>query len=92
MADIARGRTVIIIAHRLSTVRSAHRILTLDKGRLVEDGTHDQLVNTGGRYASLHHIQAGPAKRNRAELAFLPAALEITDTPPSPVGRAIVWR
>ena len=59
MAGIARGRTVIIIAHRLSTVRSAHRILTLDKGRLVEDGTHDQLVNTGGRYASLHRIQAG---------------------------------
>ena len=59
MAGIARGRTVIIIAHRLSTVRSAHRILTLDKGRLVEDGTHDQLVTTGGRYASLHRIQAG---------------------------------
>jgi subfamily B ATP-binding cassette protein HlyB/CyaB len=59
MAAIARGRTVIIIAHRLSTVRSAHRILTLDKGRLVEDGTHDQLVTTGGRYASLHRIQTG---------------------------------
>ena len=59
MASIARGRTVIIIAHRLSTVRSANRILTLDKGRLVEDGTHDQLVNTCGRYASLHRIQAG---------------------------------
>jgi subfamily B ATP-binding cassette protein HlyB/CyaB len=59
MGGIARGRTVIIIAHRLSTVRSAHRILTLDKGRLVEDGSHDQLVNTGGRYASLHRIQAG---------------------------------
>ena len=38
MAGIARDRTVLIIAHRLSTVRSAHRILTLDKGRLVEDG------------------------------------------------------
>ena len=59
MAGIARDRTVIIIAHRLSTVRSAHRILTLDKGRLVEDGTHDQLLSTGGRYASLHRIQAG---------------------------------
>ena len=60
MAAIARGRTVIIIAHRLSTVRSANRILTLDKGRLVEDGTHDQLVKSGGRYATLHSIQAGP--------------------------------
>jgi subfamily B ATP-binding cassette protein HlyB/CyaB len=59
MAAIAKGRTVIIIAHRLSTVRQAHRILTLDKGRLAEDGTHDQLVKSGGRYATLHSIQAG---------------------------------
>jgi subfamily B ATP-binding cassette protein HlyB/CyaB len=59
MGAIAKGRTVIIIAHRLSTVRSANRILTLDKGRLVEDGTHDQLVTNGGRYATLHRIQAG---------------------------------
>lgn len=48
-----------IIAHRLSTVRSAHRILTIDKGRVVEDGTHDQLLKSGGRYATLHSIQAG---------------------------------
>ncbi len=59
MGGIARDRTVVIIAHRLSTVRSANRILTLDKGRLVEDGTHDELVRSGGRYASLHRIQAG---------------------------------
>jgi subfamily B ATP-binding cassette protein HlyB/CyaB len=59
MSGIARGRTVIIIAHRLSTVRQAHRILTIDKGRLMEDGTHDQLIKTGGRYATLHSIQAG---------------------------------
>ncbi len=59
MAEIAKGRTVIIIAHRLSTVRFADRILTLDKGRLVEDGTHDQLLRSGGRYATLHRIQAG---------------------------------
>jgi subfamily B ATP-binding cassette protein HlyB/CyaB len=59
MALIARGRTVFIIAHRLSTVRRADRIITIDHGRLVEDGTHDQLINTGGRYASLHRLQAG---------------------------------
>jgi subfamily B ATP-binding cassette protein HlyB/CyaB len=59
MAAIANGRTVIIIAHRLSTVRRTDRILTLDKARLVEDGTHDQLVRSGGRYATLHRIQAG---------------------------------
>jgi subfamily B ATP-binding cassette protein HlyB/CyaB len=59
MRRIAHGRTVIIIAHRLSTVRSADRIITLDRGRLVEDGTHDELIRRGGRYASLHRIQAG---------------------------------
>ncbi len=59
MSAIAKGRTVIIIAHRLSTVRGAHRIITIDKGRLVEDGTHDQLIKTGGRYATLHSLQAG---------------------------------
>src|SRR5262249_29183144 len=59
MQEIARGRTVLIIAHRLSTVRTADRIVTLDRGRLVEDGTHDALIKTGGRYASLHRLQAG---------------------------------
>jgi subfamily B ATP-binding cassette protein HlyB/CyaB len=59
MREIAKGRTVIIIAHRLSTVRRADRIITIDAGRIVEDGTHDDLINTGGRYASLHRLQAG---------------------------------
>ncbi len=59
MPMIAKGRTVFIIAHRLSTVRRADRILTIEQGRLIEDGTHDDLIKTGGRYASLHHMQAG---------------------------------
>ena len=59
MAEIARGRTVFIIAHRLSTVRRTDRIITLDGGRIVEDGPHDNLINTGGRYASLYRLQAG---------------------------------
>jgi subfamily B ATP-binding cassette protein HlyB/CyaB len=59
MAMIAKGRTVFIIAHRLSTVRRCDRIITLDRGRLVEDGTHDELIRGGGRYASLHRLQAG---------------------------------
>jgi subfamily B ATP-binding cassette protein HlyB/CyaB len=59
MKEIARGRTVLIIAHRLSTVRTADRIFTLERGRLVEDGTHDALINTGGRYAALHRLQGG---------------------------------
>ncbi|UGY12659.1 type I secretion system permease/ATPase [Bradyrhizobium septentrionale] len=59
MKDIAKGRTVLVIAHRLSTVRAADRIVTLDRGRLVEDGSHDTLIKTGGRYASLHRLQGG---------------------------------
>jgi subfamily B ATP-binding cassette protein HlyB/CyaB len=59
MQEIAKGRTVFIIAHRLSTVRRTDRIITLDAGRLIEDGTHDDLIKTGGRYASLHRLQAG---------------------------------
>jgi subfamily B ATP-binding cassette protein HlyB/CyaB len=59
MKAIAKGRTVLVIAHRLSTVRAMDRIVTLDRGRLVEDGTHEALIKTGGRYAALHRLQAG---------------------------------
>jgi subfamily B ATP-binding cassette protein HlyB/CyaB len=59
MSQIAKGRTVFIIAHRLSTVRFADRILTLHNGRLTEDGTHDELIRSGGRYSSLYRMQSG---------------------------------
>jgi len=58
MRSIAQGRTVFIIAHRLSAVRRSNRIITIDRGRLVEDGTHDELIKKGGRYAALHRVQA----------------------------------
>jgi subfamily B ATP-binding cassette protein HlyB/CyaB len=58
MQRIAQGRTVVVIAHRLSTVRRSNRIITIDRGRLVEDGTHDELIKEGGRYASLHRVQS----------------------------------
>jgi subfamily B ATP-binding cassette protein HlyB/CyaB len=60
MAGICQGRTVIIIAHRLSSVRQAHRIIAMDKGRIVEQGSHDELLkNPKGLYAHLWRMQAG---------------------------------
>jgi subfamily B ATP-binding cassette protein HlyB/CyaB len=59
MRKIAAGRTVLVIAHRLSTVRRTDRIITIDKGRIVEDGSHEELIHTGGRYAALHRLQGG---------------------------------
>ena len=57
---IAKGRTVIIIAHRLSAVRDASRIFVMERGELVESGTHAELLNrSGGRYARLLAMQAG---------------------------------
>ena len=58
MRFIAKGRTVIIIAHRLSAVRDAQRILVMERGELVESGTHAELIHSGGRYARLHAMQA----------------------------------
>mgnify|MGYP002716153355 FL=1 len=59
MRRISAGRTVFVIAHRLSTVRNASRIITLEHGRIVEDGSHDELIRSNGRYANLHYLQAG---------------------------------
>ncbi len=53
------GRTTLVVAHRLSTVRRADRIVVLEHGRIVEQGAHDVLVDAGGRYARLHLTQAG---------------------------------
>jgi ATP-binding cassette, subfamily B, bacterial HlyB/CyaB len=59
MRAICQGRTVIVIAHRLSAVRHANAIIVMDQGRIVEGGSHDQLVKQGGIYARLWAMQAG---------------------------------
>ncbi len=54
---LMEGRTTLVIAHRLATIRNADRILVLEKGKLIDEGTHDQLVKKDGRYAELAKLQ-----------------------------------
>ncbi|MGZ3838943.1 MAG: ABC transporter ATP-binding protein [Flavisolibacter sp.] len=57
-ADLTKGKTAVLISHRFSTVRMADRILVLDKGQLLESGSHEELLRMNGRYAELFHLQA----------------------------------
>jgi ATP-binding cassette subfamily B protein len=69
LARIAVGRTTLVIAHRLSTVRHADRIHVMAGGRVTESGTHDELVTVGGRYAALWAVQTGEADLDRPDAA-----------------------
>lgn len=59
---LMEGRTTLIIAHRLSSIRHAHRILILDQGRIVEEGSHEELLGQGGLYSKLYELQSLQAR------------------------------
>ncbi|MFD6210762.1 ABC transporter ATP-binding protein [Peribacillus sp. NPDC060253] len=62
MEVLKKGRTTFIIAHRLSTIKNADQILVLDKGRITEKGTHEELMGLKGKYYQMYELQAGPHK------------------------------
>ncbi len=79
LKKLLRGRTCIIIAHRLSTTFLADRVIVLDQGRIVEEGTHEELLRLGGLYAKLYELQIGKlmeteilAQAQRHELSNIP--------------------
>ena len=67
LETLTQGRTTVVIAHRLSTIRHADRIYVLDLGRVLESGTHDDLLARGGAYAALWRVQTGERLRSAAD-------------------------
>jgi ATP-binding cassette subfamily B protein len=69
LEELMKGRTALIIAHRLSTVKAADRILVFQRGRLVEEGTHQELLRAGGLFARLHRLHFARQREHEAALA-----------------------
>jgi ATP-binding cassette, subfamily B, bacterial MsbA len=73
MEHLLEGRTVFVIAHRLSTVQRAHRILVMDEGRIVQEGRHEELLGEGGLYRHLHDLQFDDGAGGAPSTERLPA-------------------
>lgn len=80
MAAICAARTVFVIAHRLAMARACDRIISLDGGEVVEQGTHGELLAMGGRYAALWKTQAAPTADPAADPGTAPATAVVTRT------------
>jgi ATP-binding cassette subfamily B protein len=91
MHEAMAGKTVIAIAHRLSTVMDMDRLIVLDRGAIVADGSHTELLRQGGLYAELWRRQSGDFKRRAADVDHLTADADSDDEPAEPVeyGRAL---
>lgn len=81
LREVVKGRTTIAIAHRLSTLRHADRIVVMDRGQVAEIGAHDELMARNGMYARLVHLQGSAAEKPAAELLNEAAAAEPTAMP-----------
>ena len=93
--EVMRGRTTLVIAHRLSTVEQADAIVVMDEGRIVETGTHESLLARGRVYAGLHDAQFNdgekPAASGDAPQALRPAGVEVAPSEPPRTRLARAW-
>ena len=88
LAEALEGRTAVVIAHRLSTIRAADLILVVEDGRIVERGTHPELLARGGRYAELYRTQFDQAVDQARDAALVGDRMSVRRPQPGGAGGA----